>query len=112
MNTCARKVVAEVRLRRTHHSLIDRVGRLVREDAGGKARHELLHLVNAAALHDVVVHECVVAVELHIVGQVVEQPTNKRSQVDDVCGLVLAEQTLRGGAVTGNSMFSHQVTPQ
>ena len=48
------------------HRLVDGVGRLVGEDAGGEEGHELLDLVDAAVLHDVVVDESVLAVELDL----------------------------------------------
>lgn len=55
-----------------HHRLVDGVGGFVRKDARGEARDELLHLVDAAALHDVVVDEDVLTKELHLVLEVAE----------------------------------------
>ena len=37
------------------HRLIDRIGGLVREDAGGQTRHHLLHVVLEGGVQDVVV---------------------------------------------------------
>lgn len=59
-----------------HHRLVDRVCRLVREDASRQARHQLLHLVDAAALHNVVVDQNVFAEEFHFVLEVAEQTAN------------------------------------
>lgn len=42
------------------HGLINGVGRLVREDAGGQARHQLLHTKLLAQLEDVLLHRDVV----------------------------------------------------
>ena len=73
-----------VRVLAAHHGLINGVRGLVRKDARGQARHQLLHLELTAALHDVVVHQRVVAVELHVVREVVEQAPNEGGQVNDV----------------------------
>lgn len=56
-----------------HHTLVDGVGGLVGEDARGQARDQLLHLVDATALHDVVIDQDVLAVELYLVLHVAEQ---------------------------------------
>lgn len=42
------------------------------------------HLELPAALHHVVVHQCVVPVELDVVSKVVEQATDEGGEVDDV----------------------------
>ena len=49
------------------HGLIDGIARLVGEDAGGEEGYELLHLVDAAVLHDVVIDERILAVELNLI---------------------------------------------
>lgn len=59
-----------------HHRLVDRVRRLVGEDARGQTRHQLFHLVDAAALHHVVVDQNIFAEELHFVLKVAEQPSH------------------------------------
>ena len=51
------------------HGLVDGIGRLVGEDAGGEEGHELLDLVDAAVLHDIVVDESVLAVELDLMNK-------------------------------------------
>lgn len=56
------------------HGLVDGVGGLVGEDARREARHQLLHLVDAAALHHIVVDEDVLAEKFHLVLEVAEQP--------------------------------------
>lgn len=65
--------VAGVRRAIVHHGLVDGVGGLVGEDARRQAGHQLLHLVDPAALHHVVVDEDVLAEELHLVLEVAEQ---------------------------------------
>ena len=52
------------------HGLIDGIARLVGEDAGGEEGYELLHLVDAAILHDVVVNERILAVELNLIEEI------------------------------------------
>lgn len=59
-----------------HHGLVDGVRGLVGEDTRRQARHQLLHLVDAAALHDVVVDQNVLSVELHLVLEVAEKTPN------------------------------------
>lgn len=59
-------LVGRVRGSVVEHRLVDGVGRLVGEDAGGEERNELLHLVNAAILHDIVINKGVLAVELDL----------------------------------------------
>lgn len=68
-------LVAGVRGAVVDHGLVDGVGGLVGEDAGGEARHQLLHLVDAAALHHVVVDQDVLAEKFHLVLEVAEQPS-------------------------------------
>ena len=53
-----------------HHCLVDGVRRLIWKDARAQARHKLLHLELAAALHHVVVHKNVVAKKLYTVLEV------------------------------------------
>ena len=48
------------------HGLVNRVGGLVREDAGREARDELDDPVLPAGLEDVILHEDVQAPELHL----------------------------------------------
>lgn len=68
-------LVADVRGAVVDHGLIDGVGGLVGEDARRQARHQLLHLVDPAALHHVVVDQDVLAEKLHLVLEVAEQPS-------------------------------------
>lgn len=49
------------------HGLINGVGGLVGEDAGGEAGHQLLDTVLLAEHHDVVLHEDILPPELHLV---------------------------------------------
>lgn len=58
------------------HHLVDGVRSLVREDTGRQARYQLLHLVDPAALHDIVVDENVLTEELYLVLEVAEQPAD------------------------------------
>lgn len=74
-----------------NHGLIDGIGGLVGEDAGREEGDELLDLVDAAALHDVVVDENVLAIELDLVLEVGEEPANTSGEMDNVSGLVLLE---------------------
>lgn len=59
-------LVGGVRRSVVQHGLVDGVSRLVGEDAGGEEGHELLDLVDAAVLHDVIVDKSVLAVELNL----------------------------------------------
>ena len=62
------------------HGLIDGIARLVGEDAGGEEGYELLHLVDAAILHDVVVDERIFAVELNLIEEIeVEQEIRQKN---------------------------------
>lgn len=63
------------------HHLIDGVGSLVREDTGRQARYKLFHLVDPAALHDVVVDENVLTEELYLVLEVAEQPADLMDEI-------------------------------
>lgn len=66
-------LVARVRGAVVDHGLIDGVRGLVGEDARRQAGYQLHHLVDSAALHDVVVDDDVLAEELHLVLEVAEQ---------------------------------------
>lgn len=58
------------------HHLIDGVRSFVGEDTGGEARYQLVHLIDPAALHDIVVDENVLTEELYLVLEVAEQPAH------------------------------------
>mmetsp|Transcript_12391 Transcript_12391/g.26985 ORF Transcript_12391/g.26985 Transcript_12391/m.26985 type:complete len:677 (+) Transcript_12391:166-2196(+) len=94
-----------------HHRLIDGVGRLVREDARGEARDALLHTVDAAALQDIVVDQGVVAVEVHLLPQVVEEATDLRREVDHVRRLVLHEDLVHGSALDEVAVLAREEDP-
>jgi len=49
------------------HSLINRVGCFVRENARGKERNKLFDLVDSAIFHDIIVDESVFTVELDLI---------------------------------------------
>lgn len=86
--------VAEVRRMRravVHHELGDRVGGLVREDAGGQAGDALLHLVLERRTEYVVVHLTVQSKEVQIVRHVAEQTAHFGAQVNHVRRLELLE---------------------
>ena len=73
-------LVTGVRGSVVHHGLVDGVGGLVGEDARRETRHQLLHLVDPAALHDIVVDENVLAEKLNLVLKVAEQPSYLRAR--------------------------------
>ena len=79
------------------HRLVDWVGRLVGEDAGGEAGDQLLHAKLVAHLQDVVVHLHVLPEEVTVGAHVGEEPSNKSSKVDHMSRLVLFEQGLSLG---------------
>ena len=56
----------------------------------------LLYLVNPAALHDVVIDHDVLAVELHLLLHVSEEPSDLGREVDDPGGLVPLEDRVHG----------------
>ena len=66
------------------HRLVDRVDRLVREDARRKARDELLDAALVALLHDVVLHCDVFAPKVDLVRHVGKQAPYFTGQVEDV----------------------------
>ena len=59
-----------------YHGLINGVGGLVGEDAGGEAGDDLLHAELVARVQDVIGHEDVVAKEVQVGPHVVEQTPN------------------------------------
>jgi len=76
-----------VRLPSVQHQLINRIGRLVREDARGEAG-DAATLELLADKENVVVHHHVLSKKLDVVLQVVEESAHLRSEVDHVrrCG--------------------------
>ena len=76
------------------HRLVDGVGRLVGEDAGGEAGHQLLHAKLVAHLQDVVVHLHVLPEEVTVGAHVGKEATNEGSEVDHVARLVLLKEGL------------------
>ncbi len=72
-----------------NHRFINWVRRLVREDASGQARYELLHLELVRTVHDIVIHQRIVTVKLDLVLHVLKQSANKGRQMDDMRGFVL-----------------------
>ena len=79
------------------HRLVDWVGRLVGEDAGGEAGDQLLHAKLVAHLQDVVVHLHVLPEEVTVGAHVGEEPSNKSSKMDHMSRFVLFEQGLSLG---------------
>ncbi len=57
------------------HGLIDGVGGLIGEDAGGQAGHQLLDTILLAEHHDVVLHEDVLPPELNLVFLITRMPS-------------------------------------
>ena len=70
--------VAVVRRTRVHHRLVDRVRRLIREDASGEARDDLPDAELVADGEHVVVHRHVVPEKVQVGPHVVEQTANLR----------------------------------
>mmetsp|Transcript_19044 Transcript_19044/g.41401 ORF Transcript_19044/g.41401 Transcript_19044/m.41401 type:complete len:324 (+) Transcript_19044:70-1041(+) len=77
-----------------NHSLIDGEGRLVWEDARAQHADELFDFVDPAAFHDVVVHDDVFAIKLHLLGHVGKEAANLGGQVNNMGRLVLFENRL------------------
>ena len=75
-----------------NHRLVDRVARLVREDAGGEAGDQLLHSKLVAHLQDVVVHLHVLPEEVTVGAHVGKEATNEGSEVDHMGWLVLLKE--------------------
>ena len=76
------------------HCLVNWVARLVREDAGGEAGHQLFHSKLVAHLQDVVVHLHVLPEEVTVGAHVGKEATDEGSQVDHVGWLVLLKDGL------------------
>jgi len=76
------------------HGLIDRVGGLVGEDAGGKAGNNLLDTKDLRSLKDVVINKQIITKEIELVFHVLEKTTDKGSQMNDMGGLVLFKDSL------------------
>ena len=72
-----------------NHGFIDGIRRLVGENAGGQARHDLFHTKLVAHLEDVLVHAHVVVEKVQVGIHIGKQSANLGCQVDDVCGTVL-----------------------
>ena len=75
------------------HRFINWVRRFVREDAGRKTRNQLLHLELTTKLHHVHVHDHVIVVEFDLMGHVIEETSNLCSEMNNVCGLILFENS-------------------
>ena len=77
------------------HRLVDGVGGLVGEDAGGEAGHQLLHAKLVAHLQDVVVHLHVLPEEVTVGAHVGKEAANEGGKVDHVGRLVLLKEGFR-----------------
>ena len=77
------------------HCLVNWVARLVREDAGGEAGHQLLHSKLVAHLQDVVVHLHVLPEEVTVGAHVGKEAANESGKVDHVGRLVLLKEGFR-----------------
>ena len=72
-----------------NHRLVDRVGRLVRKNTGRQTANQLFHLEDPAALHDVVVQQDVLPIEIHLLSQVSKIDCSmyqRWSESDQNCG--------------------------
>ena len=76
------------------HGLINWVRGLVWKDACGQVGDQLLDLVDAAALHDVVVHHNVFPVELYLMRHVCEKASHLGSKVYNMGGFVLDKDSI------------------
>ena len=74
------------------HCLVNWVARLVREDAGGEAGHQLLHSKLVAHLQDVVVHLHVTPEEVAVGAHVGKEAANEGGKVDHMGRLVPLKQ--------------------
>lgn len=66
------------------HGLVNGVAGLVREDAGRQTGHQLLDPKLMGQRHHVVLHPDILAPKLNWFGHVGEEPSDVRSQMDDV----------------------------
>ena len=89
--------VGRVRGSVVEHGLVNGVGGLVGEDAGGEKGDELGDLVDPTTLHDIVVEENVLAKELDLLGQVGKETADLGGEVQHVGGLVLLKEGFRVG---------------
>ena len=78
-----------------NHRLVDRVARLIWEDAGGEAGDQLLHSKLVAHLQDVVVHLHVLPEEVAVGAHVGKEAANESGKVDHVGRLVLLKEGFR-----------------
>ena len=76
------------------HCLVNWIARLVWEDAGGEAGHQLFYSKLVAHLQDVVVHLHVLPEEVTVGAHVGKEATNEGSEVDHVARLVLLKEGL------------------
>lgn len=86
--------VGVVRYSVVDHGLVDRVRRLVGEDARGQARHDLLDVVVVGGREHVGVDGHVDCEKVEVETHVAEEAADHRRQVDDVRGLVLVKDLL------------------
>jgi len=83
-----------------NHALINRVRRLIREHTRRQAGHQLLHLEVLARLHDIIVDQNILPVELHFLLHVAKQPPHQGRQVNDHRRAVLLKNSVRLRLVT------------
>lgn len=76
------------------HAFIDRIARLVRENARRQARNNLFAFVILGALQNVVGHQHVVTVKIRFVAHVGKETADFGCQVNDVCWAVFGEDGL------------------
>jgi hypothetical protein len=105
-------LVTGVRWSVMQHGLVDGIGGLIGEYAGAEETDEFLDLVDAAAFHDIVVDENVLAKELHLLTHVGKEAPHFGRQVNHVRRLVGLEDLLRVLAVAQIPVLGTQVDPR
>jgi hypothetical protein len=93
------------------HRLVDGVGRLVWENTRAQHADELLDFVDPRAFHDVVVHDDVDAIELHLFGHVGKETTNFGGQMNDMGRFELFENGLGRLSIREVTVLARQEDP-
>ena len=93
------------------HGLVDGIGCLVGEDTGTEKGDQFLDLVNAAALHNVVIDENILAKEFDLLAHVGKQTSDLGSQVDHVSGLLRFENGFGGFSIAQITVLGREEDP-
>ena len=72
-----------------NHSFVNRIRGLVRENTSRQTRDEFFNLIFVAAINNIIIHECIITVEIGFLAHILKKATYVSGQMKNMSWLVL-----------------------